>query len=46
MMCDGGFRHLPVVDEGKILGVISRNDFKGMEVDQIEQCEHLAECMW
>lgn len=45
-MSDGGFRHIPVVDEGKILGVVSKNDFKGMEVDQIDQCEHLAECIW
>lgn len=46
IMSDGGFRHLPVIEEGKILGVVSRNDFKGMEVDQIDQCEHLAECIW
>ncbi|MFM7084681.1 MAG: cyclic nucleotide-binding/CBS domain-containing protein [Hyphomicrobium sp.] len=46
MMCDGGFRHLPVVEGENILGVVSRNDFKGMEVDQIDQCEHLAECIW
>lgn len=46
MMCDGGFRHIPIVENGEILGVVSRNDFKGMEVDQIDQCEHLAECIW
>ena len=27
MMMEGGFRHLPVVDEGKVLGVVSVRDF-------------------
>jgi len=26
-MHDGGFRHLPVVDNGKVVGVVSRRDF-------------------
>ncbi len=29
MMCDGGYRHLPVVDDGKVVGIVSRSDFKG-----------------
>jgi CBS domain-containing protein len=32
-MSDGGFRHLPVVDNGKIWGIVARSDFKGMEID-------------
>ncbi len=46
MMSDGGFRHLPVVENGKIYGVVSRSDFTGIEVDQLDQDEHLAECIW
>jgi CBS domain-containing protein len=44
-MCDGGFRHVPVVDNGRIWGVVSRNDFKGMELDRLEEEEHLWECI-
>ena len=44
-MCDCGFRHLPVVEDGQILGVVSRGDFKGMEIDQMDEEEHLWECV-
>jgi predicted transcriptional regulator len=44
-MCDRGFRHLPVIDNGKIVGVVSRGDFKGMEIDQLDEDEHLWECV-
>jgi CBS domain-containing protein len=37
MMWAGGFRHLPVVDAGKIVGVVSRGDFSGMEQDRLEE---------
>lgn len=42
-MSDGGFRHLPVVENGKIIGIVSRGDFKGMELDRIEEESHLWE---
>ncbi len=45
-MNDGGFRHVPVVENGKILGVVSRNDFTGGEIDQLDEEEHLAESIW
>jgi CBS domain-containing protein len=45
-MNDGGFRHLPVVENGKILGIVSRNDFTGFELDRLEEEEHLKECIW
>jgi CBS domain-containing protein len=35
-MRERGFRHLPVVEDGKILGVVTRNDFKGLELDLLE----------
>jgi CBS domain-containing protein len=45
-MDDGGFRHLPVITNGKILGVVSRNDFTGIEIDRLEEEEHLREVIW
>ena len=36
LMQDGGYRHLPVVEEGEILGVVSRRDFCGSEKDRLE----------
>ena len=44
-MTNGGFRHLPVVDDGKIWGIVARSDFKGIEIDQLEEEEHLWECI-
>jgi CBS domain-containing protein len=31
LMADGGFRHVPVVADGKIVGVVSHGDFRGLE---------------
>jgi CBS domain-containing protein len=36
LMNDGGYRHLPVVDGGRIVGIVSRGDFKGLELDRLE----------
>jgi CBS domain-containing protein len=36
LMWDGGFRHVPVVDDGKIRGVVSRGDFNASEQDRLE----------
>ncbi len=35
-MRDGGFRHIPVVDDGKIVGIVSRGDFRGLEQDRLD----------
>ncbi|MGE0096433.1 MAG: cyclic nucleotide-binding/CBS domain-containing protein [Alphaproteobacteria bacterium] len=35
-MHDGGYRHIPVVDNGALVGVVSRNDFRGLEKARIE----------
>lgn len=43
IMSDGGFRHVPVLEHGRIWGVVSRADFKGMEIDRIDEEEGLAE---
>jgi CBS domain-containing protein len=37
MMWDGGFRHIPVVEHGRLLGVISRGDFKADESNRLEE---------
>lgn len=36
LMRDGGFRHIPVVREQIVVGVISRGDFRGMELDRLD----------
>lgn len=36
-MQDGGYRHLPVVDRGKVVGVVSRRDFFGAEKAQLDE---------
>ena len=44
-MSNRGFCHLPVVESGRIWGVVSRGDFKGMEIDQLDEEDHLWECV-
>ena len=44
-MQDGRYRHLPVVDNGRLVGVVSRRDFLGHEEDVLEQQEKLWEEM-
>ncbi len=45
-MNDGGFRHIPVVERGQIRGIVSRADFKGTEIDRLDEEEALAERIW
>src|SRR5262249_21497753 len=45
-MNDGGFRHLPIIESGRIVGVVSRTDFTGIEIDRLEEEEHLKEVIW
>ena len=49
MMHEGGFRHVPVVENGKPLGMISARDALGPELRQFEgellQREHIGEVM-
>jgi CBS domain-containing protein len=36
-MTDGGFRHLPVVDGDKLIGIVSRGDFRAMEEARLDE---------
>ncbi len=42
-MSNHGFRHLPIVESGKIWGVVSRNDIRG--IDQLDEEDRLWECI-
>ncbi|MDA1097693.1 MAG: CBS domain-containing protein [Proteobacteria bacterium] len=44
-MQDGQFRHLPVVEDGRLVGILSRRDFLGYEVKELEHQEHLWETL-
>ena len=37
LMEDGRFRHLPIVDDGKVVGIVSRFDFSGVELDRLDE---------
>lgn len=38
IMHDGGFRHVPVVEtDGRVVGIVSRGDFRGLEHDRLDE---------
>ena len=45
MMEDGGYRHLPVVRGGRVLGIVSRSDFPGDEKVELEVERHYWEAV-
>ena len=36
-MEDGRYRHLPIVEDGKVAGIVSRFDFSGLEIDRLDE---------
>jgi len=45
LMWDGGFRHVPLVRDDEIVGVVSRGDFKGDEHIRLEEEREIWEHM-
>ena len=49
MMYEGGFRHVPVVDHGRLVGCVSARDALSEEMfefeTEVEQREHIAEIL-
>ncbi|MGE0221938.1 MAG: cyclic nucleotide-binding/CBS domain-containing protein [Acetobacteraceae bacterium] len=45
LMRDGGFRHVPVVENGVVIGIVSRGDFRGLEKDRLDEETGLWEHM-
>lgn len=45
LMHDVGCRHVPIVENGKVVGVVSRFDFRGLEVDRLDEETGLWERM-
>jgi CBS domain-containing protein len=37
LMEDARHRHLPIVEDEKVVGVVSRFDFKGLELDRLDE---------
>jgi len=36
MMQDGGYRHMPIEDNGRLLGIVSLGDFNGLERSRLD----------
>jgi CBS domain-containing protein len=45
LMWDGGFRHVPLVEGRKLMGVVSHGDFKSDEQDRFDEERQLWECI-
>jgi CBS domain-containing protein len=43
LMEDRRYRHLPIVDDGRVVGIVSRFDFSGMELDRLDEETELWE---
>ncbi|MCX8132724.1 MAG: CBS domain-containing protein [Roseococcus sp.] len=37
LMTDGGFRHVPITEEGRVLGIVSRYDFRADEHRRMDE---------
>lgn len=45
LLQDGGFRHLPVVREGRIVGIVSRYDFRAQEQGRLDEATGFLEAL-
>jgi predicted transcriptional regulator len=37
LMQDGRYRHVPIVEDDKLVGIVSRFDFSGLELDRLDE---------
>ena len=37
LMEDGRHRHVPIVEDGRVVGIVSRFDFSGVELDRLDE---------
>jgi len=45
MMQDGHYRHLPVVEGDRLIGIVSRRDFFGQEQGIVDDEDHVSEVL-
>ena len=45
LLNDGGFRHLPIVEGGRIVGIVSRYDFRAKEQSRLDDETGFMEAM-
>ena len=46
LMQDCGIRHLPIVEDGKVTGIVSTGDFRGLEKARLDEETGLFERMY
>jgi CBS domain-containing protein len=45
LLNDAGIRHLPIVDQGRLVGIVSRYDFRQMEHRRLDEESGFFESM-
>lgn len=43
LMQDGGYRHVPVTDGNRVIGIVSKGDFRGLEQARLDEETELWE---
>jgi CBS domain-containing protein len=43
LMWDGGFRHIPIIEDDQLVGIVSRTDFQSEERGRLEEERNLWE---
>jgi CBS domain-containing protein len=46
LMQDGGFRHIPITEDGRVVGIVSRGDFRGLEKARLDDETRMFERLW
>jgi CBS domain-containing protein len=45
LMADAGFRHVPIVKDGRVAGIVSRYDFRAMEQARMDEATGFLEVL-